>query len=179
MIRIAVKTLLYAVALAAVFTAAHGRAQAASCTVNSPVTDLVHNYNPFSAPATLTVGAGVVQVTCDKENAQFVRLFLSGSATGYTTPTLTGPGGFTLSYTPCVPQSSGGCNATTNVWNATTQFYQFQTPANNGSNVIPVPSFLIFVTQQDAPYGTVSLYTGSLFFSTTCSATSNGTYSPC
>lgn len=150
---------------------AHGTARA-GCTVNSPLADLVAAYNPFAAPATITVPANTVQVTCSQERNITVKVFLSGASSGYATPSLTGPSAFTLSYTPCVPGASP-CNATTNVWNTTTGFYQFTTPNNNGSNTQNVPSFLIFVTQQDAPYGTTAQYTGSLFFTTTC----NG--SPC
>jgi hypothetical protein len=142
-------------------------AQAAGCSVNSPIADLVANYNPFSAPTTITVPANTVQVTCTAERSVTVKVFLSGTASGYATPSLTGPSNFTLSYTPCVPGASP-CNQTTNVWNTSTGFYQFTTPNNNGTNVQSVPSFLIFVAQQDAPYGTTAQYAGNLFFSTTC-----------
>lgn len=145
----------------------HGTARAAGCSVNSTISDLVANYNPFTAPTTLTVPANTIAVTCSQERNLTVKVFVSGSATGYTTPFLTGPNAFTLSYTMCVPGASP-CNATTNVWNTTTGFYQFTTPNNNGTNVFSIPSFLIFVTQQDAPYGTTAQYTGSLFFTTTC-----------
>lgn len=145
----------------------HEQALAAGCSVNSPVADLVANYNPFTAPATLTVPSGTVQVTCSAERNVTVKVFLSGAAAGYSAPSLSGPGGFTLTYTPCVPGASS-CNGTSNVWNTTTGFYQFTTPNNNGSNTQNVPSFLLYVTQQDAPYGTTAQYTGSLYFTTTC-----------
>lgn len=167
MTRLHTYTIAAILAALAVFGGARQPALAAGCSVNSPVVDLVANYNPFAAPTTLTVPSGTVQVTCTAERNVTVKLFLSGSAAGYATPSLSGPGAFSLAYTPCVPGASS-CNGTSNVWNTTTGFYQFTTPNNMGSNVINVPSFLIFVTQQDAPYGTTSQYAGSLYFTTTC-----------
>lgn len=145
----------------------HGTAVAAGCTVTSPIADLVANYNPFTAPTTLTVPANAVTVSCSSERNVVVKVFVSGSSSGYTTPFLTGPNSFNLPYTMCVPGASP-CNTTTNVWNTTTGFYQFTTPNNNGTNIQNVPSFLIFVNQLDAPYGTTAQYTGSLYFTTTC-----------
>jgi hypothetical protein len=66
----------------------------------------------------------------------------------------------------CVPQTSP-CNATTNVWNMTTP-YVFTTQSNSGTHSYNIPSFQIYVAQQDAPYGTTSQYSGSLYFTTTC-----------
>lgn len=157
---------LMAIFMSAGIVLAHGTARA-SCSVNSPIADLVANYNPFTAPGTITVPANTVVVSCTAENNHTVKVFVSGSSSGYTTPSLTGPNSFSLQYTMCVPGASP-CNATTNVWNTTTGFYQFTTQSNNGTHTYNVPSFLIFLTQQDAPYGTTAQYTGSLFFTTTC-----------
>ncbi len=155
-------------AIAAVICAPAG-ARAAGCTVNSPISDLVAGYNPFAgATATLTIASGTVSVTCSHENNVVVKVFVSGASAGYTTPFLTyGPNGFALQYTMCVPGTSP-CNSGTNVWNTTTGFYSYTTPANNGNNTQLVPSFQISLAQQDAPYGTTSQYTGNLFFTTTC-----------
>jgi len=160
-------TLLTTVLATAAVVCSHGTASAAGCTVVSPISDLVAGYNPFTAPTTITVPANTVMVSCSAERAVVVKVFVSGSSSGYTTPFLTGPSSFNLPYTMCVPGASP-CNATTNVWNITSGFYQYTTPNNMGTNFQNVPSFLIFVNQLDAPYGTTAQYTGSLFFSTTC-----------
>lgn len=143
----------------------HAPARAAGCTV-TPVSfpDLIKNYDPVTAPQTIPVAASSITISCSGENNKTIRVFVSGTSTGYTTPFLTGPGGFTLSYNLCVPGTTG-CDSSTNVWN-TTAAYSYTASSGNDTN--NVPAFSIYVPKQDAPVGTTAQYSGSLFFSVTC-----------
>lgn len=145
---------------------------AAACSMNqSSLADLIANYDPplSTTSTTLTINSGTLTFTCSglgSGNGSHVYVLLSGSnAASYTTPSLTGPNAFSLTYTPCIP-GSATCTASTNVWNKSSTSAFKITNAVNGVNTIP--SFLIFVGKQDAFVGTTSNYTGSLFFSFNC-----------
>jgi hypothetical protein len=160
----------------------HGNAQAApACSMNqTSLADLIANYDPplSTTSTTLTINSGTLTFTCSglgSGNAAHVYVLLSGSnAASYTTPFLTGPNAFQLTYIPCIP-GAATCNAGTNVWNKTPASAYKTTQGINGSNTIP--SFLIFLGRQDAIVGTTADYTGSLFFSFLCGE--GGSQAPC
>lgn len=146
---------------------------APACSMNqSSLADLIANYDPpvATASSTVTVNGGTLTFTCSGLGtgmASHVYVLVSGASGTYTTPSLTGPNSFKLTYNLCIP-GAATCTASTNVWNttaSTSSAYEVSA-ANSSSNSIP--SFLIFVGRQDAPVGTLSQYTGSLFFSFRC-----------
>lgn len=178
------RLLYYGSFLAFVFIALlcmHGAASAATCTMTQPAQgNLFTNYDPpVSTPSTaITVSAGTLNFTCSglgTGNAAHVYVMLNGSTSGtFVTPFLTGPNGFQLTYTPCIP-NSGTCNGATNLWQNTMATAFKITNGVNGTN--SVPSFSIFVGRQDAFVGTVSQYTGGLTFSFICGE--GQTQAPC
>ena len=149
------------------------RAQAASCSMNqSTLADLIASYDPpkSSAATAMTVPANTLTFTCSglgTGSAAHVYVLLNGSTSAtYTTPFLTGPNSFKLSYTPCLP-GSGTCNGTTSVWGNTLATAYKTTSGVNGVNTINT-TFSIFMGQQDAFVGTAAQYSGSLYFSFVC-----------
>lgn len=142
------------------------------CSMNqTSVSPLFVNYDPTSAPVSgtvLTVNGGTLTFTCSglgSGNAGHVHIFVSGSnAASYAPPFLSGPNGFQLNYNLCVPGSTGGCSASTNLWNKTTEYKV--TSGINGLNTIP--GFSIFIPRQDAYVGALTDYTGTLYFSFNC-----------
>lgn len=156
----------------------HATADAAtpSCSMNqTSLADLISNYDPPVAAAagtTMTIGGGTLSFTCTglgSGMASHVYVLVSGSSGSYTTPFLSGPNSFQLSYNLCVP-GAASCNASTNVWNTTANanVSAYEVSAVNSPSVNSIPSFQVFVGRQDAFVGTVSQYTGSLVFSFRC-----------
>ena len=156
------------------------RARAAStppaCSMNqSSLADLIKGYDPpvSTASTTIPVGVGALSFTCTglgSGMAAHVYVLVNGQSSGsYTNPFLTGPNSFQLSYNLCVPGAST-CSGTSNVWNSTasnTTAYE-TTSGVNSPAVNTIPAFTIFVGRQDAYVGSVSQYTGSLYFSFKC-----------
>jgi hypothetical protein len=155
--------------------ALHGTAAAApACSMNqSSLADLIAGYDPpvATASSTITVNGGTLTFTCTGLGtgmASHVYVLASGASGSYATPFLTGPNSFKLSYNLCIP-GAATCNASTNVWNTTVSTATaYEVTASNSPAVNSIPSFMIFEGRQDAPVGTVSQYTGSLFFSFRC-----------
>lgn len=153
----------------------HARAQAApACSMNqSSLAGLIANYDPpaSATTSTITVNAGTLTFTCTglgSGMASHVYVLVSGVSGSYATPSLTGPNSFTLTYNLCVP-SAATCNAGTGVWNTTVSTTSaYEVSAANSPSVNSIPAFLIFVGRQDAPVGSVSQYSGKLFFSFRC-----------
>lgn len=158
------------------------RAQAASCSMNQTnLADLIAGYDPplSTNATTITINSGTLTFTCSglgtSGNSSHVYVFLNGASSGsYTPPFLAGPNSFQLTYKPCIPGSST-CNGTTNVWQNTMGTAYKTTSGVNGINTIP--SFSIYIGQQDAYVGTVAQYTGSLYFSFVCG--DGGSQAPC
>jgi hypothetical protein len=156
-------------------------AQAASCSmIQSSLADLIANYDPpLSTTATaMTVSSGTLTFTCSglgTGNAAHVYVLLNGStSTSFSTPFLSGPNSFQLTYEPCLP-NTGTCNGTTNLWQNTTSTAFKITNGLNGTNTIP--SFSIFIGRQDAYVGDTTKYAGSLYFSFVCGE--GGSQAPC
>ncbi len=164
---------LFAVCVCAGAAAVQAKADAApACSMNqSSLADLIANYDPpLSTGATaLTIPSGTLSFTCSglgSGNASHVYVLLNGSTSAaFTTPFLSGPNSFQLTYKPCLP-NTGTCNGTTNLWqNAAAAAFKMNN-AINGANAIP--SFSIFLGNQDAYVGSTAQYTGSLYFSFLC-----------
>ncbi|HET7814817.1 MAG TPA: hypothetical protein VFL13_10640, partial [Candidatus Baltobacteraceae bacterium] len=122
---------------------------------------------------------GTLTFTCSglgSGNAQHVYVELNGSPNAsFVTPSIAmASPAFTLTYTPCVP-NSGTCNGTTSVWQNTVATAFKVTSGVNGLNSIP--QFSIFIGKQDAYVGTIAQYTGNLYFSFVCGE--GGSQAPC
>ena len=153
---------------------AHGTAQAASCSMQSTsLSDLLANYDPVKASTSgtdLPSGATLTFVCTGITSNTVVKVFVSGAANlvgAYTPPFLSGPNGFALQYSLCVP-GTGNCTATSGtIWNNSNPYSVNLKIADSG-NVQTIPSFSLFVPQQDAYVGTTAAYTGSLYFAFKC-----------
>lgn len=154
----------------------HGTAAAASpsCSMNqTSLADLIANYDPpvSTTSSTITVNSGTLTFTCTGLGtgmASHVYVLVSGASGSYATPSLTGPSSFKLPYNLCIP-GAATCSASSNLWNTTVSTTTaYEVAAGNSPALNSIPSFLIFVGRQDAPVGTVTQYTGNLFFSFRC-----------
>jgi len=175
---------LFAVVCALMFALTRSNATAApACSMNqSSLPDLIANYDPPLSTSTtaITVATGTLSFTCSgltSGNGSHVYVELSGSnGASFVTPFLSGPNAFQLTYSPCLP-NTGTCNGTTNLWQNTVTTAFKMTNAVNGPTPNPIPSFSVFLAKQDAFVGSVTQYTGGLFFSFVCGE--GGSQAPC
>lgn len=150
-----------------------GTASAASCSMTSTsLSDLIAAYDPVKSNASTNLTAGpAMTFTCTGITSNtVVKIFVSGTASlpaSYTTPFLTGPNNFQLPYSLCTPKS-GTCTASTGtIWNSTNA-YNVNLKSTDSGNVQTIPAPSIFLGQHDAYVGTISDYTGNLFFYFVC-----------
>lgn len=165
-------TLLYCIAALTVTCGAMAltpaKAAAANCNVSSTGLS-INNYNVFAnADQVIPEGAGVLTVHCQSLSAgtTTVKVGVSGvnSSTTYQNPVIT-LSGYNLGYSLTLP---GNASLT---WNLTNVYQQNVTPNGGGNANFNVPAFNVdVVALQDVGVG--SPYTGSLFFTVTCSGAS-------
>jgi hypothetical protein len=139
--------------------------------VQTSLPNPISNFNVFTAPTTYTE-SGTFQFECENLTDKHVMVFVNGSQSGNTSPSIIGPNGFTLKFTLCVPNTGSCTGSGGNVWNLSNG-YTISSAATGSSSftVYTFPSFSVYVPgNQDAPVGNYggSLSTTNLWFSFKC-----------